>query len=242
MVFSKHVREYAEARRDPGWEGLANIADDILKGLRKNGLQFKLDHITEGRGNCLFVAVLQQLKREPLYSGLSPAIKVLVDEMEPTKLRHLVADFVLESPLFEDMRRMSPATMDFFRTEARNPSVDADDLFIQGVALFLQLDIHLTSPSHSGNKKFQTFSGNQAERNVEKGGPGIYIGFLSLNEGKTGHFQSILPVEEPLPLIESRGSAKRQRPVAQSKSPVESPSVAPGNFESKFLGHFFTYL
>ena len=211
MVFSKHVKKYAEARRDPAWRGLAGIADAILKGLRKNGLQFKLDHITEGRGNCLFVAVLQQLKREPLYSGLSPAIKVLVDDMEPTKLRHLVADFMLESPLFEDMMRTSRATWDFFSNDARNPSVDADDIFIQGVALFLQLDIHLTSPSHSGDKKFQTFSGNQADMNVDKGGPGIYIGFLALNEGRTGHFQSILPVEEPLPLIEVGRSANQKR-------------------------------
>ena len=130
-----------------------------------------------------------------------------------------MADFVLESHLFEDMRRMSPATVDFFRTEARNPSVDADDSFIQGVALFLQLDIHLTSPRHSGNKKFQTFSGNQANRNVEKGGLGIYIGFQSLNRGKTGHYQSILPVEEHLPLIERRGTANLEKLVAEPKMP-----------------------
>ena len=99
MAVTEHVKEYGEAKRDPGWAGLAVIGDAIHNGLRKNGLQFKLDHITGGTGNCLFISVLQQLKRQTLYSGLNPAVKALVDRMEPTKLRNLVADFILELSL-----------------------------------------------------------------------------------------------------------------------------------------------
>ena len=71
----EQVKEYAEARRDPRWTGLADLGDDILKGVKKNGLQLKLDHITGGTGNCLFITVLQQLKRQPFYSTLSPSVK-----------------------------------------------------------------------------------------------------------------------------------------------------------------------
>ena len=101
-------KEYFAARKDPGWAGLADVADFILQGMRRIGLQHKLDHITGGTGNCLFISVLQQLRRPQLYVLMADSIKALVDNMDPTKLRNLVADFMLTSPMVEDMRSMHP--------------------------------------------------------------------------------------------------------------------------------------
>ena len=224
MVVSEHVKEYSSAKEHPEWKGLADIADDILEGMRKIGLNFKLDHITGGTGNCLFVTVLQQLKRESLkwalYWTKRQIVEPLIDEMEPTLLRNLVVDFMLESPLVEEMRRIQNQRnkkgegvhWNVFCNRNRNPSEDADDRFIQGVALFLNMDIYVTSPSHSKDRQFQLFSGHLSNSNEPKGGPCIYVGYLPLTNG-SGHFQSILPNDEPLQPLESQKIGEPFNPI-----------------------------
>ena len=195
-------KEYYAAQRDPGWAGLVDVADTILQGMRRIGLQYKLDHITGGSGNCLFISVLQQLRRPQLYVLMDPSIKALVDNMEPTKLRNLVADFMLTSPTVNDMRSyMAPATWTKLWNETnRNPAEHADDLFIQGMAIFLETDIWVTSPTNTMTQPFQRFSGNPMDRNSLVGEPSITIGFCQweVKGHMTGHFQSILPMDEPL--------------------------------------------
>ena len=234
-------KEYSAAQAHPAWAGLVDLANVILHGTRRNNLQYRLDHITGGTGNCLFISVLQQLRRAQLYGLINPSVRSMVDNMQPTKLRNTVADFMLTSPVVEGMKSYhSPAGwLQLWNVVNRDPGRDADDLFIQGVALFLEIDIFLTSPAHTAARPYQTFSGNQVDRNSLTGGPHIVIGYLALNgrDGKlTGHYQSILPAGEPLmPLTRQSGlisnqvsfSKGFQAPVSEKDFPSLPPPSSP---------------
>ena len=47
------------------------IAADIMNIVRKLGLPFKLDKITEGKGNCFPLAIIAQFNRQEIYNELS---------------------------------------------------------------------------------------------------------------------------------------------------------------------------
>jgi hypothetical protein len=47
-----------------------NIANQIMDTVRRLQLPVKLDHLTEGRGNCFPIAVLQQCRRPEILSQL----------------------------------------------------------------------------------------------------------------------------------------------------------------------------
>ena len=47
------------------------IAADIMNIVRKLGLPFKLDRITEGKENCFPLAIIAQCNRQEIYNELS---------------------------------------------------------------------------------------------------------------------------------------------------------------------------
>ena len=114
-------KEYSAAQAHPAWAGLVDLANVILHGTRRNNLQYRLDHITGGTGNCLFISVLQQLRRAQLYGLINPEVRSMVDNMQPTKLRNTVANFMLTSPVVENcLLYTSPSPRDV--EESRMPS------------------------------------------------------------------------------------------------------------------------
>ena len=57
------VIDYSESLTIPLWDSERKLADRIMNHVKKHKLNFKLDKLTRGQGNCFMIAVLQQLKQ-----------------------------------------------------------------------------------------------------------------------------------------------------------------------------------
>ena len=53
------------------------------------GLPFKLDQLTEGRGNCFPIAIIQQMKRPEIFSQLKSVDKMMLKGRSPVRLLRL---------------------------------------------------------------------------------------------------------------------------------------------------------
>ena len=73
------------------------LAADIMTNIRRLGLNFILDKVTLGDGNCFFRAILQQLKRSEVYSTLPGEVKIFVDKEDHFGLRKWVKKCVFAS-------------------------------------------------------------------------------------------------------------------------------------------------
>ena len=62
----------------------AKIGREIMMAVRKLGLPYRMDDVTEGRGNCFPLAVLQQCKREEIRSNLDISTRQITDQDNPT--------------------------------------------------------------------------------------------------------------------------------------------------------------
>ena len=60
------------------------IGAEILKAVRRLDLPFKLDDITEGRGNCFPLAILSQCRRYEIFGELDESVQVLIYQNDPT--------------------------------------------------------------------------------------------------------------------------------------------------------------
>ena len=54
------------------------IADEIMETVNRVQLPLILDQLTEGRGNCFPIAILQQCRRPEINQQLKPIPKMLV--------------------------------------------------------------------------------------------------------------------------------------------------------------------
>ena len=71
------------------YENEERIANEIMQTVNALGLPFKLDQLTEGRGNCFPIAILQQLKRPEIFSQLNSSTKMMLKARSPVKLLRL---------------------------------------------------------------------------------------------------------------------------------------------------------
>ena len=55
-----------------------SIANEIMDTIHRLQLPLKLDQLTEGKGNCFPIAIIQQLRRPEIFSQLRPKPKRLV--------------------------------------------------------------------------------------------------------------------------------------------------------------------
>ena len=55
------------------------IANEIMDTVHRLQLPLKLDQLTEGRGNCFPIAIIQQLRRPEIFSQLRAKPKRLVN-------------------------------------------------------------------------------------------------------------------------------------------------------------------
>ena len=53
------------------------IAKEILQTIKRLGLPFKLDQLTEGKGDCFPLAIIAQCKRKEIYNNLPRKINSL---------------------------------------------------------------------------------------------------------------------------------------------------------------------
>ena len=71
------------------------IANEIMQTVHKHQLPLKLDHLTEGLGNCFPIAVIQQCRRPEIYRRLGVTQQQTVrQEMGHSLLRGAVKQFI----------------------------------------------------------------------------------------------------------------------------------------------------
>ena len=92
-----NVLDYSSSLSISTWESERKLADKIMHHVTKHKMNLKLDKLTRGQGNCFMVAVLQQLKRDNVYSVSSPPVQRLADEFSHQKFRQAIRSFAIKS-------------------------------------------------------------------------------------------------------------------------------------------------
>ena len=174
------------------------IALEIMQTVRRLQLPFKLDQITEGRGNCFPLAIQAQCRRPEITKELSQIQKKIIDH-SPTFLRRAVHDFISNSThatVREYIRTYEEiiATMDDKTWEeyweAMNRNYEwVDYIFIQSTAWFLSHDILIITTTSTEESPYITISGNLVNEQVPCEGVPLLIGSKS-----NVHYQSLLPI------------------------------------------------
>ena len=73
------------------------IAKEILQTIKRLGLSFKLDQLTEGKGDCFPLAIIAQCKRKEIYNNLPRNIQRIISQNDPTIFRKALRDSILKS-------------------------------------------------------------------------------------------------------------------------------------------------
>ena len=178
------------------WKTERSLADRIMNYVAKMNLNYKLDKLTRGQGNCFPIAVLQQLSHHDIFDSLMPDMKTIVRNLDHKELRRRVKDFTLTS----NDERLTPLRNNF--DEAMNASANSggpsetwqhywekmikdkewvDSFFVQATAFFLNLNIKIIETSGSETSPFHE---------IESGKPNsktIHIGYVT-----DTHYQSLL--------------------------------------------------
>ena len=139
------------------------IADNILERARALNLDFCVDEVVEKNGNSFILSILQQLKKRlDLYDSLRPVVQAVVDSKDPKGFRQLLADYALLQR--SSFRSQSGSCLNCYEWERRwnedylDEATPADDHFIEATALWLGLDIFLTSEDSTGEHPFLYYS------------------------------------------------------------------------------------
>ena len=194
---SSQVLEYEEALKNSAWEGERRLADKILHYIQRLNLDYLLDKLTRGEGNCFPLAILQQLCQEEIFKSLRGDLKKIVRNLHHQELRQRVKGFALRSnderleALKENYEMSVIALADNGEaTETWQQYWDnmmrdgkwVDSFFVQATAFFLNLNIDIIETSGNERNPFYT---------IQSGIPNsktISIGYV------TGtHYQSLLP-------------------------------------------------
>ena len=87
----KETLDYQASLLNPSWASERKFADQIMQYIRRHKLQFELDELTRGRGNCFMIAVLQQLNR---MENLKTDIKTIAKNIDHNAFRRMVKKFI----------------------------------------------------------------------------------------------------------------------------------------------------
>ena len=182
-------------------------------------LPLKLDQLTEGRGNCFPIAILQQCRRPEIYQQLKSVPKMLVRTLKTgprhKALRYSVINFIKTS----DHPRIHQFKLQYEQTDGEANQVTWDDYwkrmlrdgtwvdywFVQATAWYLELDIWIVATSNTENSPYIGISGNLENGNIPCNGPTMTLGTKS-----NSHYQSLLPIEmfhlefQNNPVVEAR--------------------------------------
>ena len=91
------VLDYNSSIGSQSWAVERDLADRIMDHVKKNNLNYKLDKLTRGQGNCFMIAVLQQLQQDHVYQCSSQQVKNLADNFSHMEFRQAVHDFIQQS-------------------------------------------------------------------------------------------------------------------------------------------------
>ena len=162
---SEETMDYRKAKEQLLWAKERELADEIMKSLRRNGTDdvFKLDQLTKGAGNCFMISTMQQLRRKEVYNVSSPNIKEIAESMNHRLLRSCVykwikknqthpkvismkslyeTDQVIKKDLGEETK-----TWEEYWNHMLKDGIWADNWFVQATALFLEMDYWIMDTS-----------------------------------------------------------------------------------------------
>ena len=180
------------------------IADEIMETVNRLQLPFVLDQLTEGRGNCFPIAVIQQCQRPEINKQLKLVTKMLVkthkNGPKHKAFRYSVMNFIKSSehPRIQQFRLQYEATdgvvnketwSDYWKRMLRDGTW-VDYWFVQATAWYLELDIWIIATSNTENSPYIAISGNLENEIIPCNGPIITLGTKS-----NCHYQSLLPIE-----------------------------------------------
>ena len=80
-----------------GWEFFCKTVLTLKRQAKKFGLNLKTDQVTTGKGDCFFVAIIQQLRRPEIYSIVSRSLQQMADTWDHLALRKAVCSFAKSS-------------------------------------------------------------------------------------------------------------------------------------------------
>ena len=178
-----------------------NIANEIMETVRRLELPHKLDQLTEGRGNCFPIAIVQQCRRPEILSQLSPIVRKLAKHHQGhSTLRNVVKQFIYKSKLpnvarfkaryEENVATATGETWCQYWIKMIRDQVWVDYIFIQATAWYLQMDIWIVDTGCTEESPYIRISGNIMDESIACNSPTITIGSKS-----NSHYQSLLPVE-----------------------------------------------
>ena len=158
-----------------------NIANQIMDTVRRLQLPVKLDQLTEGRGNCFPIAVLQQCRR--------PEILSHVKHQSTQELRNSVKQFIVksENPKIVSFKSQYDESVALANGELweqywermTEDKMSVDYTFIQATAWFLKLDMWIIDTSCTESTPYIRISGNIGNENIACDGPVITSGSIS---------------------------------------------------------------
>ena len=169
--------------------------------VNKLQLPFKLDQLTEARGNCYPIAIMQQCRRPEIFAQLKPIPKMLSKHgTGHAALRYNIKKLMMKSEhprivRFREQYEMTDgmANNETWKQYWTRMSVNqtwVDFWFVQATAWYLQLDIWIIATSNTEESPYIEISGNLDDDQIPSNGPIITLGTKS-----NSHYQSLLPIE-----------------------------------------------
>ena len=175
---------------------LSTLTDEAMRAVTRLDLPYRCYEPTRGDGNCLFRAIIDQMRNPHILATISERAKniernhhalrqAIVDFCEYDCNLHQTDTFQLHKTVYineaQKPGESNDTTWKRCLQNMRRDSVFAEDIFIESTAIFLQKDIKLVSPQQTKQHPWTTISGNP----ITPGQP-ITLAYLP---GR--HFQSI---------------------------------------------------
>ena len=180
--------DYQEALRKNTWKTERKLADKILNYINRHNLNYKLDKLTRGLGNCFPLSVLQQIMREDIFDSVKSDIRAIAQRHDHQEFRKRLRKFVLTSKderleaLEENFRISNIATANLGEdTETWKQYWDnmmgdgkwVDSFFVQATSFFLNLNIDIIETSGNETRPFHTMYSEKPNSNT------ISIGYVT---------------------------------------------------------------
>ena len=186
--------DYTESFHYTSWAMERELADKILTNLKRKGVSVRLDDLTQGKGSCFMIAILQQMKRQDVLEHLNDEQREIRNSLE---FRRCINRFRIRQAHHEKVQNMkmlynatSPkVSWEIYWREMtkEKPAMEwADGWFIQVTAWYLGLDLWIFDTACQEFPYITEIQGNM--NNPEDGTPcELILGYLH-----NAHYQSLL--------------------------------------------------
>ena len=153
---SRRRNDNDELQHDDNFKIERKIAQEIMEAVEKLQLPLKLDQLTEGRGNCFPMSIIQQCHRPEIRQQLKPIPKMLLTiKSAHSALRFNVKRFILKSehPRIHAFRKqfeeldglVNGESWKSYWTRMARDFTWVDYWFVQATAWYLELDLWIVA-------------------------------------------------------------------------------------------------